>query len=187
MKKLVLGVFVLLLLLTPVVANAQNDFASWEDLIPYVESLDARIEELESQITPGVIQATWDGSDLVSTGENSNIIGPYEVGINKFEIKNGRYGDTLVIYFQFTNKSNETADFSDIGKTGFQNGIEIDSGYEFNENTSKGVRPGASLEVIYGFILTDKENPVELELHELFNFKNEPILYILDLSQASKE
>lgn len=188
MKRFILFVLACLILV-PAPVFAQDDISTLEDLIPYVQSLAERIEILEAQIVPGVTKATWDGSDIVSTTPDSKI-GNYDVAITKIELNKNKNGeDVVTFYAQFTNNSDETVDFWKINKKAFQNGIEIDDVIEspLYSNWDTDIRPGVSIDVSFSFLLFDTENPVELELSDSSDWDSEPVLYVADLSQASKE
>lgn len=101
--------------------------------------------------------------------------------------KNYADEDCLVIYYQFTNNSDETKSyyftFSD---QAFQNGVELDKPYysleDEKDNRSKDIKPGASVEVYSLFEPDDKSN-VELEVDEYISFDNKK----LDVMQLSLE
>lgn len=188
MKKLVFFVLVLSLLI-PTVVSAQDTPTTLEELISYVQVLENRIATIEEQIAPGVVKATWDGSDLVSTMPDSKV-GNYGMQFTKFELNKSRDGGNVVtFYFQFVNNSTETIDFWRIDKKAFQNGIEIDDVIEspLYSNWDVDIRPGISIEVTFSFLLFDTENPVELELSDSSDWDAEPALYVFDLAEASKE
>ena len=188
MKKL-LFVVLALALLVPFAVQAQEEFAAWEELIPYIQSLEDRIAELEAKLTPGAGQASVDVPAPAPTTPDSKV-GNYDLKVNRFELNKNRDGkDVVTFYFQFTNLSTETANFWDIDKEAFQNGIEIDDVIEspLYSNWDVDLRPNASIEVSFSFLLLDTENPVELELEESFDWDAEPVLYVFDLAEASKE
>lgn len=96
-------------------------------------------------------------------------IGDYSLTVSKSEILRDRpEGAFLLVYFNFANNSAETTSYgSKIENRAFQNGVQIQNflaPYEYKDNLYTEVRPGASIEVITSFLLSDTSNPVELEL-----------------------
>lgn len=85
----------------------------------------------------------------------------------------------LAVFYEFTNNSNETTsciyEFSD---KAFQKGIELDTSYFFAEgiedNESKEIKPGVSVEVYTLFKYKDTSN-VELEMYEWVSLNNIPL------------
>lgn len=188
MKKIIFVVLTVMLLI-PTAVFAQDNFSSWEDLIPYIQGLEERIETLELGLVPGVVKATWDGSNIVSDTPDSKV-GNYDIKINKFMLNKTSEGkDVVTIFFQFTNNSAETTSFWSINPTAYQNGVEIEDVIEspLYSNWDVKIRPGVSIEVSSSFLLFDTTNPVELELEESFSWGDEPpVLYVLDLAEATK-
>jgi hypothetical protein len=189
MKK---AIYVLLavLLLTPSIVYAQ-DFTTWEDLIPYVQQLETRINNLEAQINTEDETASPKAEEQIS-GSPDTQIGEYTVVLKKFTLAKDSNGeDILNVYFDYTNNSSETDSFGfSIKADVFQNGIEMEPAYfsAGNSNLITKIRPGSTIEVFKSFKLADKTNPVELELSKLIDFSGKaPVLYVLDLSQASEE
>lgn len=85
----------------------------------------------------------------------------------------------ILIYFDFTNNDDEatTAQFV-FDNTVFQNGIQCEfavltDSNEAYQNLSKEIQKGTTLQVAYPYVLQDTENPVTLEVEELFSFDGE--------------
>ncbi len=84
-----------------------------------------------------------------------------EIGGKNYEGKS-----TVVITYNYTNNSNDAQSF-DIGfiDTVFQNGIECSPDYLYDEeNSTKEIRPGATIEVKKSYILNDTTTDVEVEI-----------------------
>ena len=189
MKKF-LFIILALALVIPTVVFAQDTFEKWEDLIPYIEALEARIAELEAQRVPGVTNVAPDQPAPTSVDPDAKI-GDYEMKLTRFELnKNRKEQDVVTFYYQFTNLSSKTANFSlAISEKAFQNCVEIENVIEspLYSNWNVDLRPNASTEVSFSFALSDTESPVELELEEAFSWDSEPVLFVFDLAEASKE
>ena len=107
----------------------------------------------------------------ISTAE----IGPFEVTIKDYELIQDDEGkDAVFISFDFTNNSEENANF-DTALYGqcFQNGVELDFGTIYlqeettdplYENKYKDIQSGASIEVKEVYLLQDKENPLTVQV-----------------------
>lgn len=84
MKKF-LFIILALALVIPTVVFAQDTFEKWEDLIPYIEALEARIAELEAQRVPGVTNVAPNQPAPTSVDPDAKI-GDYEMKLIRFEL-----------------------------------------------------------------------------------------------------
>jgi hypothetical protein len=98
----------------------------------------------------------------------------------RHEIATNASGDNcLVVYYQFTNNSSDTTSylytFSD---QAFQNGIELDKSLflmdDIEDNRSKDIRPGVSVEV-YSLFVPHDNSTIELEVSEWISFSDKPL------------
>ena len=94
-------------------------------------------------------------------------------------LKNATGDDCVAVFYEFTNNSEESTaciyKFSDIA---FQNGIELDTSLflleDYDNNDTKEIKPGISIEVYSLFKHTDMSN-IELEVFPFVSFDNEPL------------
>lgn len=98
----------------------------------------------------------------------------------RHEISENAAGDKcIVVFYEFTNNSSETTSyiytFSD---QAFQNGIELEKSLflmdDIEDNRSKDIRPGVSVEV-YSLFEPQDDSIVDLEISEWVSFSNKPL------------
>lgn len=187
MKKLVLFVLVLLLLI-PTAGFAQDSktFETWEDLIPYIESLEARIKALEEVDVPVESQAK--SSDTVTNDSQGRLkvgdiatIGDFTVQVESVSRSQDYAGkQVLVVNYKFTNNSDKSRSFGmSISPKVFQNGIEAAASYDpkFSENFITDIRPGVTLDVKCAYVLVDTSSLIEVELDKLITFNPDPVIF----------
>lgn len=142
-------------------------------------------------VTDAIWVALFDDDAEASPGEPSDApLGVYELGPYVLEVtevsRDVSYGgnDLLVIHLNFTNLSDETQSvFWAFDYKAFQRGVEIDTGYLSGEdNLSRDVRPGGTLnDVKISFEIVDNA-PVDVEISEFLNFfSNEMIELTFDV------
>ena len=80
---------------------------------------------------------------------------------------------TILIHFNFTNNSDKSTSAQLLFHPKvFQNGVECEFGIlmdapEAYQNLSKEIQPGTTLEVGFPYVLSDTENPVDIEVSSL--------------------
>ena len=98
----------------------------------------------------------------------------------RHEMTENALGDKcLAVFYEFTNNSEETTaciyQFSD---QAFQNGVELETSFfsieDIEDNESKEIRPGVSVEV-YSLFKTQDTSMVELEVSEWISFSDKPL------------
>lgn len=102
------------------------------------------------------------------------------------KIEENSAGDKcLVLYFDFTNDTEENKAFStSFSVYAFQNGVEIDhSMWHVNENTknsNREVQPGTTVVVAESFVLSEDTSAVEIEIRPWVSFDDD-ILFELEI------
>lgn len=187
MKRIFL-VIVVLMVLIPQNISAQDhkNFDEWEDLIPYIESLEARIKDLERGSSSSAAfdkQSNPDTNDLngkFSIGDFATV-GDFVVEVTSIESSKDFAGKpVLVVDYKFSNNSERSASFGmSISHKAFQNGIEAVVSYDpkFSENLLTEIRPGASLNIRRAYTLVDITSAVELEVDKLITFSPNPVIF----------
>lgn len=78
--------------------------------------------------------------------------------------------ENLVLYFKFTNNSNENQAFCyNYIVSAFQNGVALDDSYfhtdsEASRNYEREIQPGTSVTVSYNYQIKDKITPIQIEV-----------------------
>lgn len=78
--------------------------------------------------------------------------------------------ENLVLYFQFTNNSEENQSFCyNYVVSAFQNGVALDDSYfhtdsEASRNYEREIQPGTSVTVSYNYQIKDKTTPIQIEI-----------------------
>lgn len=91
--------------------------------------------------------------------------------------------EVLVIYYDFTNNTdeNKTFDYSFSDKI-FQNGVELEHSYvhanDESKNGGKEIKPGITLTVSSSFVLEENRDDVILEVKPLFSFTDDVLMSI---------
>lgn len=105
-------------------------------------------------------------------------LGNYGVcALDAFISKDYEGNDCLTVYILYQNNDSDSKSFySTISTKAFQNGIQMDStvlaDLKEKDNVMKEIQPGYTLTVAESFILSDLENPVDIEIEEFINFEN---------------
>lgn len=94
-------------------------------------------------------------------------------------LKNATGDECVAVFYEFTNNSAESTaciyKFSDIA---FQNGVELDTSLflleDYDNNDTKEIKPGVSIEVYSLFKHKDMSN-IELEISPFVSFDDEPL------------
>ena len=110
MKKYIFCVLIALFLIpTPVFAQETMNYEKWQDLIPYIESLEKRIEELESGNKSEEPIKTQRSGDIQTAEQSSDIYETVEfkdqtITLNEYKIT----GNSLVLSFTVVNTGNKS-------------------------------------------------------------------------------
>lgn len=105
-------------------------------------------------------------------------LGNYGVcALDGFISKDYEGNDCLTVYILYQNNDSDSKSFySTISTKAFQNGIQMDStilsDLKEEDNVMKEIQPGYTFTVAESFILSDLENPVDIEIEEFVNFGN---------------
>lgn len=130
---------------------------------------------------------------LITSGVNDDEVSDTTVAEYKncklkyldFEIN----GDELVVYFDFTNNSNENKTFIyTFDNTAFQDGIEVSKNYfssnEYFDNTAKEIQPGTTIKVGVSYKITDPTKPVDLQTQGFLDFNKKILMeHHLDINK----
>lgn len=98
------------------------------------------------------------------------------------EVKINDYGEeSLYVYFEFTNNSDESkAFYYNFDVVAFQNGVEAVENYfydcEEERNTEKEIQPGTTIVVAEVFELKNVVDPVTIEIRPFISVDNEKII-----------
>lgn len=100
-------------------------------------------------------------------------------------IKNSVDETVLVVYYDFTNNSDDAQCFSYlVTGTAFQNGVEVEKSFfhanEESKNSDKEIQKGATITVADSYVLGENRDNVTIELRP-FNIWSDELLMSLDL------
>ena len=160
-------------------------------------SIDIEVKELFS-FSDDVIKKTFVINEGGSQTDNSskeeqnnqstetvkNNLGKFYVEILGYRLGEDYMGDAIVIVeYKFTNNGDDSAAFMwTFDENVFQNGIGlnecylVDSPSDYSaDNQTKEIKTGASLTVEVAYELNDTETDIEVEVKELFSFKDEVV------------
>ena len=125
-----------------------------------------------------------DGDQGSGSADNSTALGDYTVVIDSCRLaKDYEDKDVVIVKYVFTNNADEATSF-DVAfiDHAYQDGIGLNGAYvladsaNFNdENQSKQIKTGATIEVEKAYVLNDLETDVEIEVEELFSFSDKVI------------
>lgn len=126
------------------------------------------------------------GSDSAQTTKaDDTAIGDYSVEILESRLAKDFEGkDVVIIKYNYTNVAddNPTAFYIAFDSAAFQNGVGLNESYvlddsaNYNEdNQTKEIKKGASIEVEVAYELNDTTTDVEVEVQELFSFEERTI------------
>ena len=126
------------------------------------------------------------GADTAQTTKaDDTAIGDYTVEILESRLAKDFEGkDVVIIKYKFTNVANDdpTAFYIAFDDAAFQDGVGLNKSYilddsaNYNEdNQTKEIKKGASIEVEVAYELNDTTTDVEVEVQELFSFEERTI------------
>lgn len=116
---------------------------------------------------------------------NPNQIGDYEVVIKSAKVTKDYHGDpAVIITYEFTNNSDETkAWYTAISDKAFQNGVELDTAFistsnkDYNSsNSTKEIKPDATITVQQAFKLDDTSSNVEIEVSQWLSWNDDEVI-----------
>ena len=101
--------------------------------------------------------------------------------------KNHEGKPIVIVTYKFTNNSDEADSFDlSINHTVFQNGIECEQDFVYavmdDDNGSKEIKTGASIEVKKAYILNDTSSDIEIELEGIFSWDDNVITKIFSIA-----
>jgi hypothetical protein len=128
--------------------------------------------------------------DESQASSDSGSLGDYAVTIKDAKlVKNWEDEDALLITLDFTNNGEKgTMYMTSISTKAFQDGIELESSFlssnnpDYNDNASKEIKKGVTLEVTECFVLNNTKSPVEIEASELFSLSDTKLLKTFEIS-----
>ena len=115
------------------------------------------------------------GDDWIEDGT----LGDYQVEIQSAQLS-FHYDFIIVVTYQFTNNSSKSKSFDSVIHTeAYQNGVSLDKDYSYSDkyadNSDRKVQPGKSVIVNVAYERNDRTAPIEIEVSEIWSFKNEKI------------
>ena len=118
-------------------------------------------------------------------------LGDFLVSIDGYVLTQDYEGKpAVVINFTWANNSEETTSFAfALNSQVFQNDIECETAIVADtsvynaENYLKDIKPGASLAVQLAYVLQDGDNPISVELKELFSLDDETVTQAFEIAQ----
>ena len=115
---------------------------------------------------------------------SSSKLGDYEVVIDSYRLAESDEGKPVIIVkYIFTNNSEDAQSFFwSLDTRAFQKGVRLSTCYDVSdsanyadENQSKEIKDGATLEVEFAYVLDDVESDVEIEVEASFSFSDKVI------------
>ena len=123
--------------------------------------------------------------DLKHAGDGKQLyVGDYHVEILSCRVVKGYDNkDVVILKYKFTNHSDDSANFArSISDEVYQNGVGLSGAYvlpdeaNYNEdNQSKDIKPGVSLELEVSHELNDSTAPIEVELTEHLGWSDDKV------------
>lgn len=124
------------------------------------------------------------GSGAAAEDGSGNNLGSYRVDILSCRLAKDYEGsDVVVVKYNYTNNSSESTSFDVAFMTyAYQNGIGLNGAYVLadnanysDENQSKSIKSGASIEVEVAYKLNDTTTDVEIEVTEFISFSDKKV------------
>lgn len=124
------------------------------------------------------------GTDTTQTADKGTLNGKYDVSIGDGKFVNDSLGNEFyAISYTFTNNSDEaTQPFLAVQGKAFQSGVQIqDTMYlagdyqDVANNRYLEIKPGASIEVMQFFEVSDKTTPIDFEMTPVLAFSNDKL------------
>ena len=169
MKKLLVAILLSVVMLSgcfPIVIH---------DSTPSEANTEQSVNTEQSEINTAEISETSEPITSESVSDSGQL-GDYVVSIKNCEvIKDYEGKPALRVYFDFTNNSDEAANFMFTMITkAFQNGVELETAMvmdtvDEDDNSMKDIKPGVTLTCTSCYALSDSSS-VEIEVSEIFSF-----------------
>lgn len=127
---------------------------------------------------------TEKSNDKIKTETTASNSDKYKVKIKSCKLVNDYEGNPVaIVTYSFTNNSSEATSFTWAIKThAYQGGIEAEKDilltnddYTKNNNQSKEIKSGATIDVMQAYELNDTSTPLEVEVGQLFSFDDTKI------------
>lgn len=124
-----------------------------------------------------------DPNDLIVSGQ----LGEFAVAIKGARLAKDFEGNkSIIVSMDFTNNSTEGQIFSaSILNKAFQNGIQLETAVvlDLSNNSLKEIKPGVTLEIETAYKLDDLEQPVDIEVSNVFSFDDAKVIKTFDIQQ----
>ncbi len=124
------------------------------------------------------------GNDDQGDGTAEPNLGDYIIEIKSSRLAEDWEGKPVIIVkYRFTNNSDEDAAFfTTFEDNVFQNGVGLNECYFVSEsdayssdNSTKELKPNASIDVEVAYYLNDTATPIDVEVSELFSFSDKKV------------
>lgn len=128
-------------------------------------------------------QANTNNAAVVTESTESNL-GDFKVEIKSCKLSKDYEGKPIaIVTYAYTNNGKEpTAFFPAFEEHAYQNGVEAEhcyytgnDEYDNQNNQSKEIKSGVTIDVMVAYSLNDTTTPVEIEVGRLFSFDNTKI------------
>lgn len=139
----------------------------------------------------GESETTDQGSGTAQSTKDDANLGEYKVEIQSSRLAKDYEGNPVIIVkYKFTNNADEPASFMfAFEDQAYQDGVGLNKAYVLadsakysEDNQTKEIKKGSSLEVEAAYELNDNNTPVEIEVTELFSFDDSKVTKTFELS-----
>lgn len=121
---------------------------------------------------------TSDPAGAIVTEDSKSNIGDYKVEIKSCKLSKDYEGKPVaIVTYAFTNNAKEAAAFyTAFTDHAYQNGVEaekafiVDDDYTNNNNQSKEIKSGVTIDVQVAYVLNDTSTPLEVEVGAFLSF-----------------
>lgn len=129
-------------------------------------------------------QSSGSNSGAVVNNSDGSNLGRYKVEIKSCRLSKNYDGNPVaVVTYSYTNNDSEPHSFlATFEDHAYQNGVEAeqaifpsDDDYEKNNNQSKEIKSGVTIDVMVAYKLNDTTSPVEVEVGQFFSFDDTKI------------
>lgn len=132
------------------------------------------------------------GSGAADATESKSNVGEYTVEIKSCRIaRNYDHKSVVIVTYGFTNNSENSANFEwAFDDTVYQKGVGLNPAFVLDEgvswleeNATKDIQKGATVDVEKAYILNDTTTDIEVEVKELFSFGNDTVKKTFKITQ----
>lgn len=132
------------------------------------------------------------GSDNASSNDSGSNLGDYKLEIKSCRLAENYEGKPIaIVKYSFTNNDDEPTSFGvAFDDNAYQNGIGLnkcyvaaDSANYSDDNQSKEIKKGATLEVEVAYMLNDTTTDLEVEVEELFSLSDKTVKKTFKIAQ----